>query len=215
MGLIFNRSGHITERTRWNLSMSGVSLSHKRGRLTLNTRGRSNFRLANGFNIRVHTVLAYVLWVLFFLWDFIVLLVGGLIWLMVAAVEGVYYGGKWLADLPKDRKLEKEAKENEPEVKTEPTVESLSLNMRMEGTYDLRTLDGKLYEVILRGAHRPGVLALDDEFGAKSFHANRPFYPLYDLTVTEGVKGRFLIERKPEKLSTVYTSKIIEIIKVA
>lgn len=48
MGLQYRRRIRLTRRTRANVSRSGVSLSHRRGRATVNTRGGFWFRIAKG-----------------------------------------------------------------------------------------------------------------------------------------------------------------------
>lgn len=52
MGFRYQRSRRIGQRSRLNLSKSGVSVSHRTGRLTLNSRGRSSVRIARGLSYR-------------------------------------------------------------------------------------------------------------------------------------------------------------------
>ena len=52
MPLVWRRSLRLGRRSRLNLSRSGVSLSHRRGPVTVNTRGRGSLRLPFGFSFR-------------------------------------------------------------------------------------------------------------------------------------------------------------------
>lgn len=52
MGLSFRRTIPIGKSSRLNVSKRGVSVSSKKGRLTLNSRGRGTFRIAKGLSFR-------------------------------------------------------------------------------------------------------------------------------------------------------------------
>lgn len=52
MGLSFRRTKRLGKRTRANVSLSGVSVSHRRGPITVNSRGRVTVRLGRGFSWR-------------------------------------------------------------------------------------------------------------------------------------------------------------------
>lgn len=220
MGLVFNKSGKVTERTRWNLSFSGLSLSHKRGRLTLNTRGRSNFRVAKGLNFRVHTGLAYFLWVLFFAIDGLLWLLGGTAFLFVALFEGVYYGAGWLFSMWTEKKETDPIEQRslleatqEKATSFEPfSVESLSLDSPA-GIYDMKTVNGKIYEVEIVEGER-GQVSLDDEFGRISADSKSPTFDLVRLQVTKDSKGKFTVRKPNGVVSTMTTRAVIEIVCV-
>lgn len=52
MGLYFRRRTRLTRRSWLNWSRSGVSVSHRRGPVTVNSRGRVTVRLARGLGWR-------------------------------------------------------------------------------------------------------------------------------------------------------------------
>lgn len=52
MGFYFRRRTRAGRRTWLNWSKSGVSLSHRRGPVTVNTRGRVTLRLGKGIGWR-------------------------------------------------------------------------------------------------------------------------------------------------------------------
>jgi hypothetical protein len=52
MPLVWRRTLRAGRRSRLNLSRSGASLSHRRGPLTLNSRGRGSLRLPFGLSFR-------------------------------------------------------------------------------------------------------------------------------------------------------------------
>ena len=52
MGLVYRRTKRLGKGTRANVSKSGVSLSHRRGPVTLNSRGRGSIRLLRGLSFR-------------------------------------------------------------------------------------------------------------------------------------------------------------------
>lgn len=76
MGLIFHKRVAMGDRSHWSLSFSGASFSHKRGWLTLNSRGRSSINLPGPlFTFRVGKT-GTALWLIaFLLFDLAVLLV--------------------------------------------------------------------------------------------------------------------------------------------
>ena len=53
MGLIFRRRIPLTRWLGLNLSKSGASLTARKGRVSVNSRGRVNIRLWKGFSIRL------------------------------------------------------------------------------------------------------------------------------------------------------------------
>jgi hypothetical protein len=52
MGLVFRKTKRLGRRSWLNLSRSGASVSHRRGPLTLNSRGRGSVRIAPGLSFR-------------------------------------------------------------------------------------------------------------------------------------------------------------------
>lgn len=54
MALQYQKRKALSKNTSANLSKSGVSLSHRAGPVTVNTRGRSSVRLAPGFAYRLN-----------------------------------------------------------------------------------------------------------------------------------------------------------------
>ena len=52
MGLIFRKSKSLGRGGRVNLSKTGVSVSKRVGRVTVNTRGRGRIRIAKGLSFR-------------------------------------------------------------------------------------------------------------------------------------------------------------------
>lgn len=53
MGLVFRRTKRLGRRTRLNVSKTGVSVSHRRGPVTVNSRGRISIRLGRGISWRL------------------------------------------------------------------------------------------------------------------------------------------------------------------
>lgn len=53
MGLIFRRTKKIGKNTRLNISKSGISASHRKGPVTINSRGRITIRLGKGISFRL------------------------------------------------------------------------------------------------------------------------------------------------------------------
>jgi hypothetical protein len=52
MGLVFRRRVRAGKHSWLNLSRHGVSVSHRRGRVTVNSRGRVSVRLLRGLSWR-------------------------------------------------------------------------------------------------------------------------------------------------------------------
>ena len=52
MPLVWRRSVRLGRRSRLNLSRSGASVSHRRGPVTINSRGRGSLRLPFGLSFR-------------------------------------------------------------------------------------------------------------------------------------------------------------------
>jgi hypothetical protein len=52
MGFVFNRRKRLGRSTWGNLSSSGLSVSQRVGRMTLNSRGRGRIRIAKGLSFR-------------------------------------------------------------------------------------------------------------------------------------------------------------------
>lgn len=52
MGLIFNRRKKVGKRTTANIGKKGVSLSHKAGPVTVNSRGKVSVRLGKGLRFK-------------------------------------------------------------------------------------------------------------------------------------------------------------------
>lgn len=91
MTLILRKSGKVGDRTRWNLSFSGISLSHKRGWLTLNSRGRSVIDLPGPhFTFRVGPTGTVLWFIAFVLFDLAVLLLKLLVLPLVLAIDGTH-----------------------------------------------------------------------------------------------------------------------------
>lgn len=91
MTLILRKSGKVGDRTRWNLSFSGISLSHKRGWITLNSRKRSTIDLPGSlFHFRVGPT-GTLLWLIAFLaFDLAVLLGKALALAPVLVIDGTH-----------------------------------------------------------------------------------------------------------------------------
>ena len=53
MGFTFRRTKSLGRGTRLNLSKSGMSVSKRRGPITVNSRGRISVRLGKGFGFRL------------------------------------------------------------------------------------------------------------------------------------------------------------------
>ena len=53
MGLTWSRRKKLGRTMTLNLSKSGVSISKRIGRLTLNSRGRASIRLGKGFRFKL------------------------------------------------------------------------------------------------------------------------------------------------------------------
>jgi hypothetical protein len=53
MGLVWNRRKRLGKGVTLNLSKGGASLSKRRGRVTINSRGRASIRLGRGFSFRL------------------------------------------------------------------------------------------------------------------------------------------------------------------
>lgn len=53
MNVQYRKSHKVSKNTRANVSKSGVSLSHKAGPVTVNSRGRASVRLAPGWSWRL------------------------------------------------------------------------------------------------------------------------------------------------------------------
>lgn len=53
MSVQYRKSKRVAKNTRANVSKSGLSLSHKAGPVTVNTRGRASVRLAPGWSWRL------------------------------------------------------------------------------------------------------------------------------------------------------------------
>ena len=53
MGLIWSRRKKLGRTATLNLSKSGVSISKRIGRLTVNSRGRASIRLGKGFRFNL------------------------------------------------------------------------------------------------------------------------------------------------------------------
>ena len=53
MGFVFRRRKRIGRNTHANISGTGVSVSHRRGPITISSRGRGSVRLLPGLSFRV------------------------------------------------------------------------------------------------------------------------------------------------------------------
>lgn len=52
MGFVFRKRARLGKKTHANVSTSGVSLSHRRGPVAINSRGRGSIRLLPGLSFR-------------------------------------------------------------------------------------------------------------------------------------------------------------------
>lgn len=52
MGFVYRKRSRLGKKTHANISRSGVSLSHRRGPVTVNSRGRGSIRLLPGLSFR-------------------------------------------------------------------------------------------------------------------------------------------------------------------
>lgn len=78
MGLRYQRRVRLDRNSHVNVSGSGLSVSTKVGPLTFNSRGRTSLKLGNGWSYRGGG--------LFSLIAFLVVLIGGIIQLVFAAI---------------------------------------------------------------------------------------------------------------------------------
>lgn len=53
MGLIFRRTKKIGKNTRLNISKTGASVSHRKGPVTVNSRGKATIRLGKGISFKL------------------------------------------------------------------------------------------------------------------------------------------------------------------
>lgn len=52
MGFVFRKRARVGRPTNVNMGKGGASVSHRRGRLTVSSRGRASVRIAPGLSFR-------------------------------------------------------------------------------------------------------------------------------------------------------------------